>query len=615
MEKIKLVIWDLDETFWKGTLSEEGVVPINANIELVKILSERGIINSIVSKNNFADAEEKLKELGVWQYFVFPIIDWIPKGRAIRSIIESSQLRDVNVLFLDDNHLNLKEAQFYNSNLNVHMPDFISEILEHNSFKGKDDSELSRLKQYKILEKKYEASLKFDNNLSFLRESQIKVNLISDNLNKYLNRILEILERTNQLNYTKVRSNKEEVIQLLNNQNYISGIVRVSDKFGDYGIVGFFSYDIGKNLFLHFSFSCRIINLAVPQYIYSKYNFPTINIIPNVSEVLNQSTPDWITEDSNMILEDVVSDDSGEKKIFFKGGCDLSQMLYYLNGRGFKIIEETNYNAKNNFPIHKEHSNVILDSLNLNIEQKERLSNKSYIPFVDKDFYKTNFFNEGYSCIVYSVLMDYTNEIYYNKEEGISIPMGGYYSIWTESENEEEILYKLKTKNILFNNELLKEFRLNFKHKNQISSKKFIENLKEIRRQVNANTPIVFINGAEVESNNLKEWQSLKRHKLMNKALDEFIKDSKNTYLLDVRNIVKDTNQLTDNIRHYNREVYKEISKELLILLKSNFDSNINTKLNFVSLLKEKLASNKKLYSIYLKAKKIFKKYLFYGNS
>ena len=284
-------------------------------------------------------------------------------------------------------------------------------------------------------------------------------------------------------------------------------------------------------------------------------------------------------------------------------------MLYYLNGRGFKIIEETNYNAKNNFPIHKEHSNVILDSLNLNIEQKERLSNKSYIPFVDKDFYKTNFFNEGYSCIVYSVLMDYTNEIYYNREEDVSIPMGGYYSIWTESENEEEILYKLKTKNILFNNELLKEFRINFKHKNQISPKKFIENLKEIRRLVNANTPIVFINGAEVESNNLKERGSLKRHKLMNKALDEFIKDSKNTYLLDVRNIINDTNQLTDNIRHYNREVYKEISKELLILLKSNFDSSINTKLNFVSLLKEKLASNKNIYSIYLKAKKIFKKY------
>jgi predicted enzyme involved in methoxymalonyl-ACP biosynthesis len=24
-EKVKLVVWDLDETFWKGTLSEGGV--------------------------------------------------------------------------------------------------------------------------------------------------------------------------------------------------------------------------------------------------------------------------------------------------------------------------------------------------------------------------------------------------------------------------------------------------------------------------------------------------------------------------------------------------------------------------------------------------------------
>ncbi len=27
-DKIKLVIWDMDETFWKGTISEEKITPI-----------------------------------------------------------------------------------------------------------------------------------------------------------------------------------------------------------------------------------------------------------------------------------------------------------------------------------------------------------------------------------------------------------------------------------------------------------------------------------------------------------------------------------------------------------------------------------------------------------
>ena len=37
--KIKLVIWDLDETFWKGTLSEEGIDFVEKNKEVVVELS------------------------------------------------------------------------------------------------------------------------------------------------------------------------------------------------------------------------------------------------------------------------------------------------------------------------------------------------------------------------------------------------------------------------------------------------------------------------------------------------------------------------------------------------------------------------------------------------
>ena len=42
MKKIKLIIWDLDETFWEGTLSEEGIKPIERHKELVISLSRRG---------------------------------------------------------------------------------------------------------------------------------------------------------------------------------------------------------------------------------------------------------------------------------------------------------------------------------------------------------------------------------------------------------------------------------------------------------------------------------------------------------------------------------------------------------------------------------------------
>ncbi len=169
MEKIKLIIWDLDETFWEGTLSEEGVEIINSNVELIKEMTNRGIINSIVSKNNYDEVKQKLLSLGIWEHFIFPVIDWIPKGNAIKDIIEKCQLRDTNVLFIDDNHLNLKEAKFFNPNINVKTPEFINQILSHESFKGKDDRQHTRLKQYKVLEKKAVVRDNFDDNTFFLK--------------------------------------------------------------------------------------------------------------------------------------------------------------------------------------------------------------------------------------------------------------------------------------------------------------------------------------------------------------------------------------------------------------------------------------------------------------
>ena len=49
---IKIVIWDLDETFWKGTLSEGAIDAVPLNSKTVQELSRRGIINSIASKNS-----------------------------------------------------------------------------------------------------------------------------------------------------------------------------------------------------------------------------------------------------------------------------------------------------------------------------------------------------------------------------------------------------------------------------------------------------------------------------------------------------------------------------------------------------------------------------------
>lgn len=47
ISKIILVNWDLDDTFWKGTLSEGPIEAASVNIQLVKNLTDRGIVNTI----------------------------------------------------------------------------------------------------------------------------------------------------------------------------------------------------------------------------------------------------------------------------------------------------------------------------------------------------------------------------------------------------------------------------------------------------------------------------------------------------------------------------------------------------------------------------------------
>lgn len=115
--KVKLVIWDLDETFWGGVLSEGQVY--NPNCEIIKQLNDHGIINSISSKNDFDGARAKLKEFGVWDFFVFPSISWGPKGESVKQIITDCQLRTENVVFIDDNFGNINEVKYYNPGMEL----------------------------------------------------------------------------------------------------------------------------------------------------------------------------------------------------------------------------------------------------------------------------------------------------------------------------------------------------------------------------------------------------------------------------------------------------------------------------------------------------------------
>ncbi len=272
---LKLVIWDLDETLWKGTLSEGEVALDPLAGEIVRTLNRRGIVSSICSKNDPDRARERLTAEQLWDEFVFPSISWTPKGPRIAQIVEDLQLRPVNVLFIDDNFSNLQEALHFVPELQIAEPDILSELLAQPQAKGKDDSGLTRLAQYKVLERKAaDRRIASAGNEEFLRSCDIRVQL-EDDCAEQAPRLLDLVNRSNQLNFTKSRITPEQLEQMLADSDRETRFVRAHDRYGDYGICGFYSLKDGH--LTDFVFSCRILHMGIEQWVYERLGRPQLD--------------------------------------------------------------------------------------------------------------------------------------------------------------------------------------------------------------------------------------------------------------------------------------------------------------------------------------------------
>lgn len=595
MNQIKLVIWDLDETFWKGTLSEGEIVPIQENIEMVKTLTKRGIINSISSKNDYEPAKEKLQELGVWEYFVFPIINWNPKGENVKNIISQCQLRSPNVLFIDDNPTNLKEVEHYNPEIQTLNAIELDGLIDDEGLKGKDDSKLSRLKQYKILEEKAVFKTSCSDNRDFLLKSNIRVSFIDD-IESNKTRIAELIARSNQLNFTKVRIGEEELSELAKNPTIDVAAIHVMDNFGDYGICGFYALDTVQNRLLHYLFSCRILNLGIESYVYQKLGCPEISVQEPVSSKLDgNSKIDWITEsgETKTPTETVVSS-SRKQRLMLVGGCDMDQLCHYIDKSKFEVITDFNYVNDLGNPVHREHTCFVRMYGNIS---DEILNELAKLPFLDNKIMNYNLFSKEYDVLLFSVLMNYTQVLYRHIEKGFVVAYGAYNNILEMEEVKG------------FTMEQLSYFKEHYEYVGPQTKAEFRADLEYILGLTKK--PVYFINGSEVSLVGSYEVGATERHREMNKVLDDFIAEHLDRcQLVDVRKFVQEPKDVEDNIRHYNRIVYVKLAEEIMRLSGENSLSLTNRMSAYFAPYCEKLEDifSRYLHSAKKKYRRLFQK-------
>ena len=259
---IKVAVWDLDNTLWSGTLIEDGVSGVSLRkhaITVVRELDRRGIVNSILSKNHPEDAWAALQHFKVDEYFVFPKIGWGEKGAYMKGVIRDFNVAPTTFAFIDDQEFERAQVAASNPGVRSYDSHDLLSLLELPEFNPPQSNESgSRRKFYRSEEHRSKDCEMFGGEyLEFLRTCKMRAEIVHSSGASF-DRVQELVQRTNQLNYSGIHYTREEISALLKDEANEAFVISCVDIYGDYGTVGFILVEKKRACLRDAMFSCRI---------------------------------------------------------------------------------------------------------------------------------------------------------------------------------------------------------------------------------------------------------------------------------------------------------------------------------------------------------------------
>jgi len=266
-DKVKVLVCDLDNTLWHGIIVEDGLAACKMKNGIREVLSEldrRGILLSIASYNDYEPAKKKLEDEGLWDLFVSPEINRGPKSESIKRIISRLNVGKNAVAFIDDTASQREEVSGVIPGIRVYEDSCFRELVNLAEFDVPVTEESrNRRKMYQkefMREQAYSGSGgDYD---AFLRSCDIKLKI------KYgfpdptdMKRVEELVQRTNQLNFSGKHYAREDLKNILDTGNITPVVMSAEDKFGEYGIIGFAMIEEkpGAVVIHDMMFSCRVM--------------------------------------------------------------------------------------------------------------------------------------------------------------------------------------------------------------------------------------------------------------------------------------------------------------------------------------------------------------------
>lgn len=280
----KVLVLDCDNTLWSGVLGEDGAEGIKMSYDtgvgsifadvqsLVGALASQGVIICLCSKNNLTDVQDVIDHHPDMQIgndiLAVKKINWEDKASNIKAIARELNLGLDSVVFLDDSDFEVDLVASQVPEVTVlqvpkNLYEYPTYLLQKSDLffnPNLTSEDRSKSAIYKSQNERNAEKEKFTDIEDFLRSLEMEVSF-RENASDSIPRIAQLTQKTNQFNLTTERYSDSDIRRIMADPNYIVISVKVSDKFGEQGLVGvaILCQTEGDFIIDSFLMSCRII--------------------------------------------------------------------------------------------------------------------------------------------------------------------------------------------------------------------------------------------------------------------------------------------------------------------------------------------------------------------
>ncbi|WP_158634238.1 HAD family hydrolase [Amycolatopsis sp. WAC 04197] len=264
---VKCLVWDLDETLWDGVLEEDRDVTVKPDaLKLIKRLDERGILQSVASRNDARPAMTKLEQLGLTDYFLHPQFGFGTKSGSIRTIADLLRFDLGTMAFVDDNAVERAEVTWTLPPVRCYRHDQVAELADLPEFTPPAITEESARRRTAYLEASRREASRSDftgTDIEFVRGLDVLMR-ITEARPADLARVSELTARTTQMNATGTAYSEDDLRAMAETGSTALLVAEVTDRFGTYGKAGFLVLDRAPGLWRlrMMATSCRVVPLG-----------------------------------------------------------------------------------------------------------------------------------------------------------------------------------------------------------------------------------------------------------------------------------------------------------------------------------------------------------------